>query len=287
MAPITKADELKKILGIIASPRRSGNCEILVKEIARHIPERHELQLLRLSDFHIKPCRGCYLCLFKKERCILKDDLPPILDAIIETDAFILAAPTYFLGVNSSLKRLLDRGLSFYAHAEKIWGKPAVGIGTAGIRGKEGYTLLAIESFLNIILSDIKYCAMIYGALPGEILLNDKNRKIASDLGTALFGQPKKSAAPSCPLCGGNAFRFLENSEVRCMLCSNAGTFKIEAGEITFQIKKNAHGLFLSKDEALEHRQWLRDEVKRFREQRELLKKLSLPYQKEGHWIKP
>ena len=59
---------MKNVLGIIASPRRMGNSEILVKEISSNIPEPHRLNLLRLSDFNIKPCRACYLCLFKKER---------------------------------------------------------------------------------------------------------------------------------------------------------------------------------------------------------------------------
>ena len=59
---------MKTVLGIVASPRRLGNCEIMAKEISRQIPQPHELKLLRLSDFHIKPCRGCYLCLFKKQR---------------------------------------------------------------------------------------------------------------------------------------------------------------------------------------------------------------------------
>ncbi|HIJ57191.1 MAG TPA: flavodoxin family protein, partial [Deltaproteobacteria bacterium] len=40
---------MKKILGIIGSPRRLGNSEIMVKEIGRHIPIPHELKLIRLS----------------------------------------------------------------------------------------------------------------------------------------------------------------------------------------------------------------------------------------------
>lgn len=278
---------MKKVLGIIASPRRLGNCEIMAKEISRHIPESHRLNLLRLSDFHIKPCKACYLCLFKKERCVLKDDLYTIIDAMAEADALILAVPTYFLGANSSLKRLLDRGMALYAHTEKIWGKPSVGVGIAGIEGKEGYTLLCIESFLKLILSDIKGSTIVYGALPGEIFSNDQNRKTAAKLGTALFGLSTKDKLPSCPLCGGNTFRYLGNDKVRCMLCSNSGTIAMEKGTPEFKIDKDEHGLFLSKEEALDHRQWLREEVARFVEQKEYLKKIRLPYQKEGNWIKP
>ena len=58
---------MKHVLGIIGSPRKTANCELLIKAVSKTIPEPHRLSLLKLSDFHIKPCRGCYLCLFKKE----------------------------------------------------------------------------------------------------------------------------------------------------------------------------------------------------------------------------
>ena len=59
-----------------------------------------------------------------------------------KSDALVVAAPTYLLGANASLKRFLDRGLSFYAHLDRLWGKPAVGVAIAGIEGMEGYTKL-------------------------------------------------------------------------------------------------------------------------------------------------
>ena len=136
------------ILGIICSPRSPGNCELIVKEISRRIPVPHELKLTRLPKLNIQPCQGCYRCLFKEQRCWIKDDLNPVLDDMSWADALIVAVPTYFLGPNACLKLLLDRGLSFYGRAESLWGKPAVGIGIAGIDGKEGYTLLGIQNFL-------------------------------------------------------------------------------------------------------------------------------------------
>ncbi len=277
---------LKKILGIIASPRRLGNCEIFVKEIARNCPESHELSLLRISEFNIKPCRGCYLCLFKKEQCILKDDLYQIIHAMEKADAYILVSPTYFLGANSSLKRLLDRGLSFYTHADKLWGKPSIGVGIAGIRGKEGYSLVAIESFLKLILSEIKASTILYSALPGEILLEKKNQRIAAELGKALLGSSIKKRSPSCPLCGGSTFCFLDRNIVRCVLCSNTGTMSLESGTVVFQIQKDDHGLFLNRGDVIKHRQWLRQEVKRYKEQRVKLRTLISQYKDEGNWIK-
>ena len=88
---------MKKILGIIGSPRKLGNCEIMVKEISRQITTPHQLSLIRLIDFEILPCKGCYACLFKEKKCVQDDDLNTILDSIVKADALIVSTPTYFL----------------------------------------------------------------------------------------------------------------------------------------------------------------------------------------------
>lgn len=278
---------MKKILGIIGSPRKLGNCEIMVKEIGRQIKTPHELRLLRLAEFNLLPCRGCYACLFKEERCIQQDDFQGVLDAILEADALIVAAPAYFLGANASLKRLLDRGLAFYAHIDKLWGKPAVGIAVAGIPGKEGHTLLGIQNFLKMTLTEIKHTRICYGALPGEIFLNQQNTQAAADLAAALFAPTPGKKGPACPLCGGDTFRFLGEDRVVCQLCSNSGTFHMEAFGPVFRIHKSGHELFLSKREALHHKDWLLQMKARYLEQKEKLKEITLAYRKPEEWIRP
>ena len=278
---------MKKVLGILGSPRRLGNCEIIVKEIGRNIIEPHEVKLLRLSDFNLLPCRGCYRCLFDEEGCPQTDDFHTVLNEIIDADALILAAPTYFLGPNGCLKIFLDRGLSFYAHTEKLWGKPSVGVGIAGIVGREGYTMLGIESFLKLMLSEIKLCKMVYGALPGEIFLNAENKTVASELADALFGAITKKQTPTCPLCGSDTFRFIDGESVRCMLCSNSGGMSYQDGVPMFHIEKSGHELFLSKEDVLKHRNWLKGMKTRFIEQKTALREITSPYRKDGDWIKP
>lgn len=278
---------MKKILGIIGSPRKLGNCEIMIKEISRNIPEPHELKLIRLSELNILPCRGCYRCLFKEEKCILKDDFGMALKAMLEADALILSVPAYFLGANSSLKRFLDRGLAFYAHIDSLWGKPAIGVGIAGIKGREGYTLLNIDSFLKLVLADNKASRIIYGALPGEIFFSDKNKKIATEMAAALFGERLDKTEPHCPLCGGDTFRFIEGSSVRCMLCSNKGVIKIVNDKPVFEIFREGHELFLSKKDAIEHKKWLQGMKIRFINEKKRLKKISLEYRTNGEWLKP
>ena len=188
---------MKKVLAVIGSPRRLGNCEIMAKEISRNIAAAHELNLIRLSEFNIQPCRGCYTCLFK-DGCVIDDDYYTVVEAILTADALIVTAPTYFLGPNSILKSFTDRGLALYGHAEALWAKPGIAVGIAGIAGKEGYTLLGIENFLKMLFADIRHRAVVYGALPGEIFLNDKNRETAAALARALFERTEDAHPTRC-----------------------------------------------------------------------------------------
>jgi len=278
---------MKKILGIIGSPRKLGNSEIMVKEISRHILVPHELNLLRLQDFKILPCRGCYQCLFKTEGCVLDDDLNAVLKALVDADALIVSAPTYFLGLNATIKCSMDRGLSFYSQIEKLWNTPAVGVVTTGIRGKEGFSLLGMQSFLKLIFSDLKDSRVVYGALPGEVFMDEENTRTAKELASALFAPAAEKKGPRCPRCGGDTFRFMDPDTVRCMLCSNSGKIRGASGETAFEMGKSDHEFFSSKEAALAHKQWLLGMRSRFIEQKKALKEITRQYLKEGIWIKP
>ena len=277
---------MKTVLALLGSPRRLGNCELMAKEISRQLPIDHDLKLLRLPEFDIAACRGCYLCLLKGQ-CPIEDDYQVACQAILAADALILAAPTYFLGPNACLKRFTDRGLALYPHIEALWGKPAVAVGIAGLPGKEGYTLLGLENFLTLLFADIRSCRMIYGALPGEIFLNRQNRETAHVLAKALLGAPPPETGPRCPLCGGRTFRFLSHDRVRCMLCSNAGTLESKGGQTKLNIQRSDHELFLTRQDALAHCEWLLSMKSRFRDQKDRLKAISSGYRQDGSWIRP
>lgn len=285
----------KTVLGIVASPRKTGNSEILAKEVARNMGEGWRLRLIRLHEFRIEPCVGCYRCLFGGRACFIDDDHAKILEELAEADALLVVAPAYFLSANSQLKRFLDRCLSLYAHIDRLWGKPAVGAAVAGIPGREGFTLLSVESFLKLIMADVRHTAVLYGALPGEVALSDENRRVAASLAAALIGGATQEAfasqapadTPRCPLCGGFTFRFIGPETVRCMLCSNEGPVIAEKGALRFDIRRGEHQLFLSKEEAVAHKEWLMGMKERFLAQKKTLKEVCQTYRKEGEIVRP
>lgn len=270
----------KVLLGISASPRKLGNCELFIKDIFKRLGEGWELRLARLAELDLKPCRACYQCLFGDMKCHLDDDLLPVLDALAAADAYVVAAPVYFLSAGSSLKRLLDRGLQFYAFADGLWGKPAVGFAVAGIDGMEGSAKRDVESFVKLTMGDLRGSAVIYGALPGEALLSPENKKISENLARALLDPAERisSAVPACPLCGSDTFRFLPDGSVKCMLCSGSGPYEWKDGDLRFSIGVGEHPLFFRKEDALHHAEWLRGMKARFLERKKELKSVAMEY---------
>jgi NAD(P)H-dependent FMN reductase len=278
---------MKKVLGIVASKRRLGNCEIMVKEISRRITVPHELQLLRLPDFRVAYCTGCFRCLVGDRKCVLMDDLEQILEAIASSDAIILAVPTYVLGAPACVKTLLDRALSFYGKGDRLWGKPAVGIGVAGREGKEGTTLLDLERFFAVLQMENRMSRIVYAAFPGEVVLSEPNREVAGELARALFGELEQRDLPRCPLCGGETFRFLSDDRVRCMLCSCSATLTRENDRTTVKAESGEHQFVMGRQEAYEHRDHLKGGRSRFEAEKERLKAVVVGYAGEGCWIKP
>jgi multimeric flavodoxin WrbA len=280
---------MKTLLGIVASPRKHGNSELLVKEVFRNLADEWQLELLPLPALDLRPCRACYQCLFGDMKCPLEDDFPLALAALLRADAYVVAAPAYFLGANASLKRFLDRGLGFYAHVDELWGKPAVGAAIAGIAGMEGYTKLAVESFIKLILADLRASAVLYGALPGEIFLTGTATEVARSLAAALLQEkPERSpAVPLCPLCGGDTFRFLGEGRARCMLCSSEGNYVEQDGTLHFHMVPNAHDFFLTYASVQRHAGWLRGMKEMFLAKRQELKRIKRPYTGLGTRLLP
>jgi multimeric flavodoxin WrbA len=279
----------KTLLGITASPRKFGNSELFIKELYLQLSGSWELKLIRLPEMAIRPCKACYQCLFGEEKCPQNDDFALVLETLSRADAYVVAAPTYLLGANASLKRFLDRGLSFYAHIDRLWGKPAVGVAIAGVAGLEGYTKLNVDSFIKLTMGDLRGSAVVYGALPGEIFLKEGGKEAARRLAKALTDgrEEVNPLAPVCPICLGDTFRFLPDGQVRCMLCSNSGPYVWQDGRLRMETKPGKHSLFLSYADARRHADWLRDMKEQFLARRQELKEVTSKYTRIGSWVAP
>ncbi|MCX7822454.1 MAG: flavodoxin family protein [Syntrophobacterales bacterium] len=279
---------MKTLTALLASPRKPGNGEIFMRAVARELGSGWQLEIIRLIEWDIRPCRACYSCLF--EKCPQRDDMGEIISRVISSDAVAVVAPTYFLGANSLIKRFIDRGLMFYEFIDKMWDKPMVSVTTAGIDGMEGYAKLMLDSAVKIMGGRLLASVVVYGAFPGEAIIGEKNQSLVKLVADSIVnGRVSSSNENSivCPLCGGDSFRFLGGEQVRCLLCSNTGSYKVDRGRVFMSIEPGEHQLFLSLQQAIDHAEWLRSMKKRFLQLRTELKSIVQEVSRVGKIIHP
>lgn len=267
---------MKRVLGVIGSPRRMGNCELVVKEIAARLPEPAQLSMVRLVDKDIRPCKACYRCLTGE--CPIQDDFRMVLDAIASADGLIVAAPVYLLGAHSSLQRFLDRGLQFWKRLDDLIGKPAVGVALAGVRDGEGASLLGVENFLRAMGMEVRGRAVIHAALPGEALISEEGRAAAARMAKALFSPEARPAeAPSCTECGGTYFEFRGGSRIFCLLCGAGGSISSDVEGIRLATTPPAHS-WRGPAARKAHGEWLIGMKEKYLRERERLKEVASAY---------
>ncbi len=99
-----------KILGIVGSPRKNGNTDILIDNALLGVSynDNFTTEKVYLSDLNFKGCTGCEGCA-KTNKCVVKDDMQIVYEKIDSVDAIIFGSPTYFYNVSSLAKMFMDR----------------------------------------------------------------------------------------------------------------------------------------------------------------------------------
>jgi multimeric flavodoxin WrbA len=98
-----------KVLGIMGSPRRRSNTEILLDRTLEGSREMGaEVEKLAVSELKVRPCLEIYACL-KDGRCAIKDDMQRVYEKLLEADHIAFASPIFFYGLTSQAKAIVDR----------------------------------------------------------------------------------------------------------------------------------------------------------------------------------
>lgn len=103
----------KRIVVVNAGPRKGWNTDTLLSEAAKGAEEAGA-EIIRFDLFKLERYTGCISCFgCKKEknkgRCICKDGLTPVLDAIREADGLIIGSPNYLSELTASFRALYER----------------------------------------------------------------------------------------------------------------------------------------------------------------------------------
>jgi len=130
------------MLVINGSPRKLGNTETVLNAFVEGAKEAGaEVTVVRLVEIDHKNCKGCNAC-HKNGVCVLKDDLTPVFDQMLQSDILVLASPIYSMSVTAEMKSFIDRGQFLWAQkfirktlvfdAEHLKKHKGVFLGTSG-----------------------------------------------------------------------------------------------------------------------------------------------------------
>lgn len=284
-----------KVLALVASPRRLGNCEIIAREILGALPEGTERTMIRLTELKIETCRACYACLPAGKNCVIADDLAFLLAKVREADAVVIVSPCYFLGSHTTLKLIGDRLISVLNEGPQYAGKRCVAATVYGIPGWEGYGREAVLSFARFLHLNVVDDMLVQAANPGEAARPEVLAR-ARELAVQLSGVPAnagsgggETAAPEeirCTGCGGGLFRLSAAGSVRCAVCGATGTLNSEGDGCAVRFAAGGLARFSPQGMA-EHGRRLEEIKEDYLIRRGELHKIRKAWDGPDWWIRP
>lgn len=120
------------VLGIVGSPRKGSNTDILVETILEGAQNAgHMVSKVHLYDHDLGPCIDCRGCKKDALVCIVDDGMQEIYGLLDAADVIVFGTPVYWYGPSGPMKMLIDRLRPYFASG-RLGGKRAVVAAPAG-----------------------------------------------------------------------------------------------------------------------------------------------------------
>lgn len=260
-----------KVLGI-SFGRKNGNCDIVIKQALLGAREKGaEVSFLNTCNLKIDRCTGCGACDKVREKggmslCVLKDDFLFVREAIMDSDALIVAAPVYSVGPTGQYKNLVDRMGASHDRAALLkenqrrrslgWSEdkmldPRVfknrpfAVISVGGASTEGWTSLGLPNmhllgFSNQMIPVDQINAYGMGDRVNPVF-DEKFMNRLFKLGENVVeaaSMPEEQIKwkgddeGMCPTCHCRLLFIKNGTTVECAVCGSVGTLRIDGGEI-------------------------------------------------------
>jgi multimeric flavodoxin WrbA len=280
-----------KVLGVVGSHRRLGNTDILVREALMAAQETGvEIEILRMTDLDIKPCKGCLNCVVKDMRCDIEDDAYFFFDTLSQADCIILGAPTYCFTPGGIMKMAMDRVLQYALQFLNFREKTGALIAVSGLRRWDPLTMPVLQAFAKLMQFRVVGQLSAYAHGPGAILIDKEALSQAYQLGLKVV-EARKENDPSkdylegvgvCPVCHQDVM-LIKNGEIECPLCMIKGVPRIENGKLLVEFSNEEienNSRWTPKNMMHHLEEWVRQTGPMFKEIREKVNKRKEKYRK-------
>lgn len=181
-----------KIVGLMCSPRKGGNTEILLEECLRSSRDMGAFtELIPVNEKDIKPCQGCFSCQ-NTGQCQIQDDMQEIYKKLLEADGIVFATPVYFWSMTGQAKVLLDRTMALRFPYLKLAHKVGGLITVAGRRGAVNTANIFQRYFIGSHMVSAECDVDGFAVEKGEIRKDKYAMKAAWELGRQMVLLIKK-----------------------------------------------------------------------------------------------
>ena len=174
-----------KALGIVGSPRKGGNSEILTAHCLKAVAEEGlDTELVSLAGLSIAGCNDCKYC-FKHDGCSIEDDIQPVYDKMVAADALIVSSPVYFGSASALVKGLLERAGFMSFRGKSFRGKvggPLV-VARRAVKNFTFVELLHWFHIMGIINPGGTYWNVAIGWEKGEVEKDEEGMRTAWNFG--------------------------------------------------------------------------------------------------------
>ena len=182
-----------KVVGIVGSPRKGGNTEILTSHALKAIAEEGlEVELVSLAGLDIRPCNACGAC-EKEERCSIKDDFFPVYLKMKAAEGIILASPVYYGSATALIKAVIER--AGHMSQRKVFNGKVGGPLVVARRAGQNFTVAQLTfwfQILGMVVPGSTYWNMAFGREIGEVSSDEEGMRTAWNFGKNMAFVVKK-----------------------------------------------------------------------------------------------
>jgi len=184
-----------KAIGIVGSPRKGGNSEILTAHCLKAMEEEGlKTELIRLAGRDIKGCNACRYCFEHPGECSIKDDMQSIYKKMLAADVIVVASPVYFGSATSLVKGLLERA-GYASFKKKVFAGKVGGPITVARRAGQNFTFAELLFWFHIngmVNPGSTYWNIAFGREKGEAAQDEEGMKTVWEFGKNCAKAAKK-----------------------------------------------------------------------------------------------